>query len=484
MDNHINERLLNSEAEGTSLKERIWVESKKLWRISFPSVLFRVTSFGMLVVSQSFIGEISAVDLAAYALMQTILVRFANGVMLGLSSATETLCGQAFGAKQYHMMGIYLQRSWIINIVVATVMTLVFIFATPIFRLLGQEEEIAAACEKYSLWFLPYIYYLLFSRSIQMYLQAQLKNTVIGWLSASTFVIHVLLSWIFVSKLHLGTNGAMGALTISTWLMVIGMFVYVFGGWCPQTWKGFTMAAFSDLVPVIKLSVSSGVMLCLELWYYCIVLLVAGYLKNATVAISAFSICLNINFWVLMIFLGLFGGASVRVSNELGKGNAEAAKFAVNVVVITGVLIGLVFWILCLIFGRDIAYLFTSDEEVAETVTSLSVLLAFSLLLSSVQPVLSGVAIGAGWQGVVAYVNLACYYIIGVPLGVLLAYAFDLSVRGMWIGLMGGLIMQTLALIYITCRTDWSEQVKKASERINRWSMNSSQESNQSSSQA
>lgn len=182
-------------------------------------------------------------------------------LQLGLSSATETLCGQAFGAKQYHMMGIYLQRSWIINIVVATVMTLVFIFATPIFRLLGQEEEIAAACEKYSLWFLPYIYYLLFSRSIQMYLQAQLKNTVIGWLSASTFVIHVLLSWIFVSKLHLGTNGAMGALTISTWLMVIGMFVYVFGGWCPQTWKGFTMAAFSDLVPVIKLSVSSGVML-------------------------------------------------------------------------------------------------------------------------------------------------------------------------------------------------------------------------------
>jgi hypothetical protein len=39
-----------------------------------------------------------------------------------MSSATETLCGQAFGAKQYHMMGIYLQRSWIINIVVATIL--------------------------------------------------------------------------------------------------------------------------------------------------------------------------------------------------------------------------------------------------------------------------------------------------------------------------------------------------------------------------
>ena len=41
---------------------------------------------------------------------------------------------------------------------------------------------------------------------------------------------------------------------------------------------------------------------------------------------------------------------------------------------------------------------------------------------------LSGVAIGAGWQGVVAFVNIGCYYGIGIPLGVLLAYVVDLSV--------------------------------------------------------
>jgi Na+-driven multidrug efflux pump len=33
---------------------------------------------------------------------------------LGMASALETLCGQSYGAKQYHMLGIYLQRSWII----------------------------------------------------------------------------------------------------------------------------------------------------------------------------------------------------------------------------------------------------------------------------------------------------------------------------------------------------------------------------------
>ena len=81
---------------------------------------------------------------------------------------------------------------------------------------------------------------------------------------------------------------------------------------------------------------------------------------------------------------------SVRVSNELGRGNAKAAKFAIKYILSTSICIGLVFWILCLVFGHDIGYLFTSNEEVAETVSSLSVLLAFSILLNSVQPVLSG----------------------------------------------------------------------------------------------
>uniref|UniRef100_A0A251SE28 Uncharacterized protein n=1 Tax=Helianthus annuus TaxID=4232 RepID=A0A251SE28_HELAN len=45
---------------------------------------------------------------------------------------------------------------------------------------------------------------------------------------------------------------------------IIEEFIYIFGGWCPNSWKGFTVAAFKDLVPVIKLSISSGIMLCLE----------------------------------------------------------------------------------------------------------------------------------------------------------------------------------------------------------------------------
>lgn len=42
---------------------------------------------------------------------------------------------------------------------------------------------------------------------------------------------------------------------------------------------------------------------------------------------------------------------------------------------------------------------------------------------------LVGVAIGAGWQAAVAYVNIGCYYLFGMPLGLILGYKFDMGVR-------------------------------------------------------
>lgn len=81
---------------------------------------------------------------------------------------------------------------------------------------------------------------------------------------------------------------------------------------------------------------------------------------------------------------------SVRVSNELGRGNGKAAKFSVDVILYTSLIIGIFFWILCLAFGHQISYLFTSSEEVAKAVSELSIPLAFSILLNNVGPVLSG----------------------------------------------------------------------------------------------
>ncbi|XP_057785869.1 protein DETOXIFICATION 24-like [Salvia miltiorrhiza] len=470
----IQERLLSSKAEDEhNLRRRISIESKKIWRIATPGVISRVSSFGTIVVTQSFIGHISAVDLAGYALVQTLSVRFVNGILIGMSSATETLCGQAYGAKQYHMMGIYLQRSWIIDLITLLILLPVFILGTQIFRLLGQEEGIAESAGYISVWFIPFVVSLIFSLTVQMYLQAQQKNLIIAWLSALQFAIHIFCSWLFVYVLDLGLAGAMAALCISSWFLVGGEFVYIFGGWCPDTWQGFSIAAAKDLWPVVKLSVSSGLMICLELWYYAILVLLAGYTKDAQVSISAFSICLNINAWIVMIILGLMGAACVRVANELGSGDAKAVRFSIKVIMGTSVTMGVLFWIFCLAFGNKIGYLFTNEEEVAETISRLSVLLAFTVLLGSIFPVLSGVAVGSGLQSKVALINLICFYGIGLPVGIALGYWFNLGVEGIWVGLTGGVLTQTFSLSTLIWRTDWDQEVSKTSARLNQWYLES-----------
>lgn len=474
------EGLLRPEVEEEGdLKLRIWEESKKIWRVALPGILSRVAAFGTIVVTQSFVGHLSQLDLAGYALVQTLSVRFVNGILLGMSSATETLCGQAFGAGQYHMMGIYLQRSWIVDFISLTVLLPIFVFGAQLFSLLGQEDAIAKRGGYISLWFIPFVYSFVFSLTVQMYLQAQLKNMLIAWLSIFQFILHLPLSWIFVYKLNLGVPGAMGALSISSWFVVLGEFIYIFGGWCPHSWKGFSKAAFLDIFPVVKLSLSSGFMVCLELWYNAVLVLIAGYMKNAEVAISAFSICLNINAWEFMISLGFLGAACVRVANELGRGDAKAARFSIKVLIGTSLSIGIFFFILCLAFGNKLAYLFTNDVEVATTVSDLSILLSFSVLLNSIYPVLSGVAVGAGLQGTVAIVNLVCFYVIGIPLGVLLGYVANLQVKGIWIGMIGGVVTQSFALCVMTWRTNWDQQVIRASERLNRWYVKPKQIPNQ-----
>ncbi|KAG8362819.1 hypothetical protein BUALT_BualtUnG0034200 [Buddleja alternifolia] len=468
----------SSEHKSHDLKGRICEESKKIWRVALPSVISRLSIFGIVVVSQSFIGRINSTDLAAYALVQTVTVRFVTGILIGMSSATETLCGQAFGAKQYHMMGIFLQRSWLINLITLTILLPILIFATPIFKLLHEEEAIAKSTRYISLWFIPFIYSIVFSVTIQTYLQAQQKNVIIAWLSLVQFTIHILLSWLFVHVMKLGVPGAMGALCISSWFLVFGEFVYIFGGWCPESWRGFSLTALKDIFPVVKLSISSGVMICLELWYYAILVLLAGYMKNAKVAISAFSICLNISAWELMISFGIMGAAIVRVANELGRGDAKAAKFSIKVLISTSTLIGLLFWVLCLVFGNKIGYLFTKDEEVARSVSDLSILLAFSVLLNGIFPVLTGVAIGAGLQTKVAIINLICFYAIGLPIGAVLGYVTHLQAKGIWIGMISGVVAQTLALIFMTWRTNWDNEVIITSSRLNRWYLKSEEENN------
>ncbi|CAL0321625.1 unnamed protein product [Lupinus luteus] len=166
------------------LGKRVWEESKKMWLVAGSAIFFRFSTFGITVVNQAFIGHIGSIELAAYAVVMTLLLRFALGLLF-----------------------------------------------------------------------------------------------------------------------KFGVHGAMGSTVLAYWISNIGQLIYIMYK-CPDTWYGFSSAAFKDLWAVIKLSLSSGVMLCLEMWYYTILILLTGNLEGAEVSLSALSICLNINGWGLVIAIG------------------------------------------------------------------------------------------------------------------------------------------------------------------------------------
>lgn len=450
----------------SSLKNKIWSESKKLWIVAGPAILIPFSTFGIHVVSQAFMGHIGSTELAAYALVFTGLFGFVLGIQVGMVGGVGTLCGQAYGAGQYPKLGIYLQQSFILLLTVSALLTPLFIFAAPILEAFGQDQRVAKMAGNVAIWFIAVIFLYAVLYSCNSYLQSQSKNYVLSCFALLSFCIHISLSWLLAVKLRFGARGVMVSTVLAYLIPNIGQITYVVCGGCRETWKGFTASAFKDLGLITKLSIASGVMICLEFCYNAILILLTGNMENAEVTIAALSICLSITGWAQVVSSGFLAAVSVRVSNELGRKDAKAAKFSILVAVLTSFSIGLVLLVLFLIFRKNAAFLFTGSEEVAKAFARLSPLLAFALLLNSVHPVLTGVATGAGQQGMVAYVNLGSYYLVGIPLGVLLGYVFKLQVWGVWMGMIIGIAVQTAMLAIMTCTTDWDKQVSLAQRRI------------------
>ncbi|KAB5512463.1 hypothetical protein DKX38_029491 [Salix brachista] len=457
-------------------------ESKKLWFLAAPAIFTSVCQYSLGAITQVFSGHVGTLELAAVSVENSVIAGFSFGLMLGMGSALETLCGQAFGAGQLDMLGIYMQRSWLILNTTAILLSLVYIFAGSLLRLIGQTAAISKAAGIFSIWMIPQLFAYAFNFPMAKFLQSQSKIMVMAVISVSVLILHTIFSWLLMLKLKWGLVGAAVVLNASWVIIDLSQFVYIISGTCGRAWNGFSLKAFQNLWGFVKLSLASAVMLCpdldskdfksfcsLEVWYFMALILFAGYLKNAEIAVDALSICMNILGWTVMVALGMNAAISVRISNELGAAHPRTAKFALVVAVSSSFVIGLILAAILLIFRKSYPTLFSSDVKVQKLVEELTPLLALCIVIDNVQPVLSGVAIGAGWQAVVAYVNIACYYVFGIPLGLILGYKVGLGVKGIWYGMLSGTVVQTLILFLIIYRTNWNKEASIAEDRIRRW---------------
>ncbi|WZZ28500.1 hypothetical protein YC2023_011901 [Brassica napus] len=473
------------------LRKATMIETKLLFKLAAPAVIVYMINYLMSMSTQIFSGHLGNLELAAASLGNRGIQVFAYGLMLGMGSAVETLCGQAFGGRKYEMLGVYLQRSIVLLTLTGVLLTSIYVFSENILLFLGQSPEIASAASLFVYGLIPQIFAYAVNFPIQKFLQSQSIVAPSAYISTATLFIHLLLSWLAINQLEIGLLGASLVLSLSWWIIVAAQCVYIVTSErCRETWGGFSVQAFSGLPSFFKLSAASAVMLCLETWYFQILVLLAGLLENPELALDSLSchscsslfippaFCLKkikilhsqvfksdlgksqsgsnllvkttsiftiltIAGWAFMISVGFNAAISVRVSNELGAGNPKSAAFSVIIVniysLITSVILAIIVW-LC----RDVlSYAFTEGEEVSAAVSDLCPFLAVTLVLNGIQPVLSG------------------EYILKFH---------TLQTKGIWTGMIGGTLIQTVILVWVILRTDWTKEVEEASKRLDKWS--------------
>ncbi|KAK0600939.1 hypothetical protein LWI29_019806 [Acer saccharum] len=435
------------------------VEEAKIQALfSLPMILTNLFYYAIPLVSVMFAGHLGHLQLAGATLANSWATVTGFAFMTGLSGALETLCGQGFGAKEYKMLGLYLQASCIISFSFSVVVSIFWLFTEPILVLLHQDPDISKAAALYIKYLIPGLFAYGLLQNILRFVQTQSIVMPLVLFSVFPMAIHFGVAYALVQWTSLGFKGASLAASVSLWISILLLATYLI---CSKkfkrTWQGFSFESFSLILTNLKLALPSAAMVCLEYWAFEILVLLAGLMKNSEVTTSLIAICVNTETIAYMITYGLSAAASTRVSNELGAGNLYRAKSAMAVTLKLSVLLALLV-VSALSFGHNIwAGFFSDNPEIIKKFASLTPFLAISITLDSVQGVLSGVARGCGWQHLAMYVNLATFYFIGMPMAGLLGFKLKLQARGLWIGLICGLVVQASTLMLITLCRNWTK---------------------------
>nr|CAB3494896.1 unnamed protein product [Digitaria exilis] len=435
-------------------------EAKRLLRLAGPLVASCILQNVVQLVSVMFVGHLGELPLAGASLASSLANVTGFSLLAGMASALDTLCGQAFGARQYGFLGLYKQRAMLVLALACVPISVVWANAGQILVLIGQDHDIAAEAGAYSRWLIlslvPYVPLVCHIR----FLQTQSIVVPVMVSSGVTALSHVVVCWALVFKAGMGSTGAALGSAISYGINLAMLALYVrLSGTCTRSWTGFSTEAFKELRRFTELAIPSAMMVCLEWWSFELLVLLSGLLPNPKLETSVLSICLNTGALLFMVPFGLCTAISTRVSNELGAGQPQAAKLATRVVMGIALSAGLLLASTMILLRNFWGYMYSNEPEVVTYIAKMIPVLAISFFTDGLHSSLSGVLTGCGEQKIGARVNLSAFYLAGIPMAVLLAFVLHLNGMGLWLGIVCGSLTKLVLLLLITVRINWEEEV-------------------------
>ncbi|KAI4313854.1 hypothetical protein L6164_026801 [Bauhinia variegata] len=444
--------------------------SQEVKRISFlagPMVVVISSQYLIQVVSTMMVGHLGELSLSSASLAISLSGVTGFSFLMGMASGLETLCGQAYGAQQYQKLGMQTYTAIFSLILVCIPLCFIWTNIENILLFIGQDPLISHEAGKFTIWLVPGLFAYAILQPLVRYFQMQSLIAPMLICSCATLCFHIPLCWVLVFKSGLYNVGGAVAISISLWLNVIILGLYMrYSSACAKTRAPVSMELFKGIREFFRFAIPSAVMICLEWWSFEMLILMSGLLPNPKLETSVLSVCLNTISTLYTIPFGVGAAASTRVSNELGAGNPQAARIAVmaamSIAVVETSIVSTTLFACRHIYG----YTFSNEKEVVDYVTVLAPLVSLSVIMDSLQGVLSGIARGCGWQHLGAYINLGAFYLCGIPVAAALGFWAQMRGKGLWIGVQVGSFVQTLLLSIITSCTNWEEQANKARKRL------------------
>ncbi|KAL2233358.1 UNVERIFIED_CONTAM: Protein DETOXIFICATION 12, partial [Sesamum indicum] len=143
---------------------------------------------------------------------------------------------------------------------------------------------------------------------------------------------------------------------------------------------------------------------------------------------------------------GLSAAASIRISNELGAGQPHGARISVIATMLLTATSAIIISTTLLASRKVFGYTFSNEKEVVDSFSNMAPFVCLSLIIDSIQGRLSGVLRGCGRLHTGAYVNIAAFYLFGIPIAVTLSFWLDFRGKGLWIGILSGAALQAVML--------------------------------------
>lgn len=441
-----------------------WEKLKKVASMAAPMVVVNISQTLLQATSTMIVGHKSEISLAGIALASSIANVTGFSLLSGLASALETLCGQAFGARQYEKLGSYTFTSIISLLIICFPISLLWIFMKNLLLLFHQDPEIAEIASVYCLWLIPALFGYSVLQSLIRYFQTQSLIFPMVLSSLTVLCFHVPVCWISVYTLGLGTKGAALSISLSYWLNAVFLWFFMRRSQlCDGKRVFISMEAFGHMRTFFSLAVPSALMICLEWSAFEILILISGVLPNSKLETSVISMCVTSSSLHYNLATAIGAAASTNVANELGAGNLVAAKASAFVAIMIAAVESSSVSFALFMSSNVWGYAYSNVPEVIHYAAEITPVLCISIVMDSLSASLTGVVRGSGKQKIGAYVNIAAFYIIGVPVGLLFCFILDFKVKGLWIGVLTGCTVQTITLFLITTFTKWTSEVTEAS---------------------